>query len=451
MRHTPAPASRSRPGDRGPVLLRPLADFLAKETASAVVVLGAAIVALIWANSPWDGSYRSLWTSQLGGTLAGHTLSMDLRHWVSDGLMALFFVVVGLEIKRELVDGELRDRRRAALPAIGALGGMVAPAAVFALVNLGGSGLRGWGVPMATDIAMAIAVVTVLGSRVTPAMKVFLLALAIVDDIGAIVVIAMFYSDDTNLWLLGGAVAVVAAVVTMRKLGVRSIGAYVIAGLALWLVLHEAGVHATIAGVVMGLMCPARPHCPREYFDVAEADELVDLSSAAAARRTVALARGSVSVIDWLEHQLHPWTSFVILPLFALANSGVQLNPQSFADAMGSKVTLGVIAGLVVGKPVGISAAVWLAVRFRVGLLPPGATLRHVVGLACVAGVGFTVAILVASLAFEDPVLRDRAVIGVLVGSLAAALGGIALLWSASTEKPQSALRDERAGPRQSH
>ena len=446
MRHAPAPAPGRQPGDRGPVPLRPLADFLAKETASAVVLLGAAMIALIWANSPWDGAYRSLWTSQLGGTLAGHTLSMDLRQWVSDGLMALFFVVVGLEIKRELVDGELRDRRRAALPAIAALGGMVAPAAVFALVNLGGAGLRGWGVPMATDIAMAIAVVTVLGSRVTPAMKVFLLALAIVDDIGAIMVIAVFYSDDTNLWFLGGAVAAVAVVVTMRRLGVRSTGAYVIGGLALWLMLHEAGVHATIAGVVMGLLCPARPHSPREYFDVDEANELVDLSSAAAAQRTVALARGSVSVIDWLEHQLHPWTSFVILPLFALANSGVQLSPGSFADAMGSKVTLGVIAGLVIGKTVGISAAVWLAVRFKVGLLPPGTTPRHVVGLACVAGVGFTVAILLASLAFDDPVVRDQAVIGVLVGSLAAALGGIALLWSARTETSESTLPIERAG-----
>ena len=451
MRHAPARAAGRRPGDRGPVPLRPLADFLAKETASAVLLLGAAIIALIWANSPWGGAYRSLWTSELGATLAGHTLSMDLRHWVSDGLMALFFVVVGLEIKRELVDGELRDRRRAALPAIAALGGMVAPAAVFALINLGGSGLRGWAVPMATDIAMAIAVVTVLGSRVTPAMKVFLLALAIVDDIGAIMVIAVFYSDDTNLWFLGGAVAVVAAVVTMRRLGVRSIGTYVIGGLALWLMLHEAGIHAAIAGVVMGLLCPARPHSPREYFDVDEADELAEMSSAAAARRTVALARGSVSVIDWLEHQLHPWTSFVILPLFALANSGVQLSPRSFADAMGSKVTLGVIAGLVVGKTVGISATVWLAVRFRVGLLPPGATLRHVVGLACVAGVGFTVAILLASLAFDDPVVRDQAVLGVLVGSLAAALGGIALLWSPRTETSESTLPIERADSPRSH
>ena len=451
MRHAPARAAGRRPGDRGPVPLRPLADFLAKETASAVLLLGAAIIALIWANSPWGGAYRSLWTSELGATLAGHTLSMDLRHWVSDGLMALFFVVVGLEIKRELVDGELRDRRRAALPAIAALGGMVAPAAVFALINLGDSGLRGWAVPMATDIAMAIAVVTVLGSRVTPAMKVFLLALAIVDDIGAIMVIAVFYSDDTNLWFLGGAVAVVAAVVTLRRLGVRSIGTYVIGGLALWLMLHEAGIHAAIAGVVMGLLCPARPHSPREYFDVDEADELAEMSSAAAARRTVALARGSVSVIDWLEHQLHPWTSFVILPLFALANSGVQLSPRSFADAMGSKVTLGVIAGLVVGKTVGISATVWLAVRLRVGLLPPGATLRHVVGLACVAGVGFTVAILLASLAFDDPVVRDQAVLGVLVGSLAAALGGIALLWSPRTETSESTLPIERADSPRSH
>ncbi len=435
-----------RPGEQRPVPLRPLADFLARETASAILLLLAAVVALVWANSPWDGAYRSLWASELGVTVAGHTLSMDLRHWVSDGLMALFFVVVGLEIKRELVDGELRDPRRAALPAIAAVGGMIVPAAIFALITIGTPGVRGWGVPMATDIAMAIALVAALGSRVTPAMKVFLLALAIVDDIGAIIVIAVFYSDDTNLWYLGGAIAVVAAVVGMRRLGIRSIGWYVIAGLAMWLLLHEAGIHATIAGVVMGLLCPVRPHYSEEYFDAEEVgEELSDVSSTDAAHRTIALARGSVSVIEWLEHRLHPWTSFVILPLFAFANAGVQLSPSSFADAMGSKVTLGVIAGLVLGKTVGISAAVWIAVKLRVGLLPAGADFRHIVGLACVAGVGFTVAILLASLAFDDPLLRDQAVIGVLVGSLAAAAGGVAILWRPSiTSDERGAARAGR-------
>jgi NhaA family Na+:H+ antiporter len=415
--------------DRGPIPLRPLADFLAKETASAVLLLIAAVAALVWANSPWDGSYRSLWASNLGVTVAGHALSMDLRHWVSDGLMAFFFLVVGLEIKRELVDGELRDPRRAALPAIAAVGGMLVPAALYAIINAGSSSSHGWGVPMATDIAMAIAVVAALGSRVTSAMKVFLLALAIVDDIGAIIVIAVFYSTDTNLAYLGFALVIVAIVMGMRRLGVQSMGAYAVAGVALWLALHEAGIHATIAGVVMGLLCPARPYFSREYFDADETgEELTDLSSTEAAQRTVTLARGSVSMIDWLEHRLHPWTSFVILPLFALANAGVQLSPSTFVDALTSRVALGVIAGLVVGKTVGISLAVWIAVRLRVGLLPAGASFGHIVGLACVAGVGFTVAILLSSLAFSDPLLRDQAVIGVLIGSLLAAVGGVLLL-----------------------
>jgi NhaA family Na+:H+ antiporter len=426
LHHEPDRAPPASPGQR---LLRPLADFLATEAASGAVLVLAVVVALVWANSPWGDAYRSLWDTDLGINAAGHVLELDLRGWVSDGLMALFFVVVGLEIKRELVDGELKELRRAAMPAVGALGGMLVPALVFVAINAGGTAVHGWGVPMATDIAMALSVVGLLGARVSSGMKVFLLSLAIVDDIGAIAVIAVFYSDDTRLEFLGAGLVVVAVVLGLQRAGVHSQIVYVVLGIVLWLFLHEAGVHPTIAGVAMGLLCPARPYFPVEYRDAEDSISALDEQpSAAVAAEETAITRGSVSVIEWLEHHLHPWTSFLVLPLFALANAGVQLSAASFTDALASKVTLGVIAGLVLGKPLGIGIAIWLALRLKLGLLPTGATFPQMIGLACIAGIGFTVAILVSSLAFTDPLLRDQAVVGVLIGSLVAAVLGVVVL-----------------------
>jgi Na+:H+ antiporter, NhaA family len=403
----------------------PLVEFLHLEAAGGIVLVAATAVALIWANSPWQDSYITFWSTPLDITLGSHSLDLTLQGWVNDGLMAIFFLVVGLEIKRELVEGELNDPRRAALPAVAAVGGMLVPALVYIAINVGGDGARGWGIPMATDIAMAVGVLSLLGSRVSSSLKLFLLALAIVDDIGAIAVIAIFYSGDIHLDAVAAAAVIVVGVAVLRRLGVRPIPVYVALGCALWLALHEAGLHATIAGVVMGLMAPTSPMRRRE--DVSD-DKLRDVSTPETARETVVLARESVSVVAWLEHLLHPWTSFVIVPVFALANAGVILSASALADAATSRVTYGVAAGLVVGKLAGVSLFAWLAVRLGIGALPDGVGWRGIVSVAAVAGIGFTVSIFVTGLAFDDADLRDQAKIGILAASLAAGLLGAFLL-----------------------
>jgi NhaA family Na+:H+ antiporter len=314
------------------------------------------------------------------------------------------------------------------MPAIAALGGMIVPALIYTALNGAGDGAAGWGIPMATDIAMAVGVMSLLGSRVDASAKLFLLALAIVDDIGAIVVIAVFYTDDLELLPLLVGVLLGVLVLVLRWLGVRWHLVYVVVGSAMWLAVHESGVHATLVGVALGLMAPVEPMRPRELVDE---DALRDLSSAEAARQTAVLARESVSVVDWLEHLLHPWTSFVIVPLFALANAGIPLSSKSISDAVGSPVTWGVVLGLVVGKPVGITGFTWIASRLRVGDLPPGATWRTIVGLGALGGIGFTVSIFVAGLAFDERLdLQNEAKIGILAASLVAALVGSGILLS---------------------
>ena len=409
----------------GPSVLRPLADFLHTEAAGGVVLVAATVVALVWANSPWKASYFELWHTHLSLSVGSWSIDLDLKEWVNDGLMAIFFFVVGLEIKRELVEGELRQPRTAAMPAIAALGGMVVPALIFAAVNSGGRGAHGWGIPMATDIAMAVGVLSLLGSRVSPSLKLFLLALAIVDDIGAIAVIAIFYSDHIDVVALVTVAVLVGVVAMVRRLGVQQIPVYVVFGVGLWIAMHQSGLHATLVGVILGLMAPTKPIRQRRFVD---ADALLDLSSAEDARETAALARESVSVVEWLEHLLHPWTSFVILPLFALANAGIPLSSASLHNAVGSRVTWGVILGLVVGKTVGVTAFSWLAARLGIGTLPNGATWPQVIGLAALAGVGFTVSIFVAGLAFTSPVLQNEAKIGILAASLIAAVTGSLIL-----------------------
>ena len=408
-----------------PVLIAPLRNFLRTESAGGVVLIVAALVALVWANSPWKASYEDLWHTRLAISLGDRSLDLDLREWVNDGLMAIFFFVVGLEIKRELVEGELRGARRAALPAFAALGGMVVPALIYAAINAGGEGARGWGIPMATDIAVAVGVVTLLGSRVPASLKLFLLALAIVDDIGAIAVIAIFYSRDLDVDSLLIAAGLFAVLVLLRVARVKSTLLPLALGVGLWLALEASGVHATIAGVLLALLAPTRPKIQRELV---EESVLADLSSARAARETASLARASVSVVEWLEHVLHPWSSFVIVPVFALANAGVMISRDAVSDAASSRIALGVLLGLVVGKLAGITAFTWLATRLRVGLLPDGATWRGITGIAALAGIGFTVSIFVANLAFQDPTLRNEALIAILAAAVVSSAIGAAVL-----------------------
>jgi Na+:H+ antiporter, NhaA family len=424
-------------------LIRPLVDFLHTEAAGGVALVVAAIAALVWANSPWDASYNDLWTTHLAVSLGDRELDLDLRDWINDGLMALFFFVVGLEIKRELAEGELRDPRRAMLPACAALGGMIAPAAIYAAFNAGGEGSAGWGIPMATDIAIAVGVLSLMGSRVSPSLKLFLLALAIVDDIGAILVIAVFYTDDIHAEAQLAAVGLVLVVAAMRRWGVRSAPAYVVVGVALWLTLHESGIHATLAGVVLGLMAPTQPIRQAELIDAAE---LADVSSYEAARQTATAARDTVSVVEWLEHRLHPWTSFVIVPLFVLANAGVPLSRATVGDALTSSVAGGIVVGLVVGKFVGVTGFTWLATRLGIARLPENTSWSGIVGVSALAGIGFTVSIFITGLAFGGEPLEDQAKVAILAASLLAAAIGSALILVTSRRAARAA--DDAASAR---
>jgi Na+:H+ antiporter, NhaA family len=441
-----AGASTRGEGDRrsGPVFIAPLREFLRTESAGGVVLIVAAVVALVWANSPWKEAYEDLWHTSLAVSLGDRTLDLDLREWVNEGLMTMFFFVVGLEIKRELVEGELRGARRAALPAIGALGGMVVPALLYAAINAGGAGADGWGIPMATDIAMAVGVLSLLGSRVAPSLKLFLLALAIVDDIGTIAVITIFYSGDVNVEMLLIAIGLVAVLVLMRVAGVRTTLFPLAVGGGLWLALHEAGINATIAGVILALMAPTQPHVQQELVDV---DVLTDISTVRAARETANLARLSVSVVEWLEHVLHPWASFVVVPLFALANAGIRISGDAVSDAASSPIALGVVVGRVAGKLAGITAFTWLAIRLRIGALPAGATWRGIVGVSALSGIGFTVAIFVTNLAFEDTTLQNEAKIAILAAAVVAGAIGVVVL---SRCPPLLPVEDNRARSRAS-
>jgi NhaA family Na+:H+ antiporter len=411
------------------LIARPLRTFLRTEAAGGIVLLGATVAALVWANSPFANSYESLWRTELRFALGSLELAQDIRHWINDGLMALFFFVVGLEIKRELVLGELNDVRKAMIPVAAAVGGMMAPALVYVMFNAGGAGVAGWGIPMATDIAFAVAVLALLSNRIPSGLKVFLLSLAIVDDIGVILVIALFYSAGIEVgWLLAAA-GLLTAVILLRRLRVYWTPVYALIGVGVWVATFESGAHATIAGAALGLLTPARPTDPRGFADVLDETSALAVEPDAGSLRAVQLQSNEVvSVAERLEHLLHPWTSYLVIPLFALANAGVALSLGSIGDALSSNVAVGVVAGLIVGKTVGISGATWLSVRLGLGRLPDGVQWRHVVGASIVAGIGFTVSLFVGSLAFDDGRLVAEAKVGVLFASLAAGLIGAAVL-----------------------
>jgi NhaA family Na+:H+ antiporter len=390
---------RSRTPNR-PRVVGPLAEFLAAETTGALILLLATAAALIWANSPEAASYERFWTTHLQIRIGGGTgLDMDLRHWVNEAMMAVFFFVVGLEIKRQLVDGELRDRRRAAVPIIAAGGGMLAPALLYLLMNGAGSGAGGWGIPIATDIAFAIGALALFGRGAPIGLRVFLLSVAIADDIGSVLVIAAFYTAQIDFLSLG-----IAMVLILGVLGLWRIQAFwsdpplVVLMVGVWIATLSSGVHPTIAGVVLGLLTPADP-VPQP------------------------------SPAERLEHALHPWTSYVVLPVFALANAGIAIGLTGIVAALSSPVTLGIIMGLTIGKLVGVSVGAYIAVRSGIGLLPAGVTWSQIVAVAGLAGIGFTVSLFIALLSFpNDTELGDQAKVGVLLGScLSLVVGGLLL------------------------
>ncbi len=371
----------------------PLAEFLHDEAAGGIVLLIATVIAVVWANTPARDTYDSLWSTHVQVLW----IDEDLQHWVNDALMALFFFVVGLEIKRELVTGELSDRRAATLPALAAVAGAVLPAIVFVLIAGGGDAAAGWAIPMATDIAFAVGVLALLGNRVSAGVKLLVLAIAVVDDIIAISVIAIFYSDHVDLVWLAVALALVAAIVGLKLTGVARVAVYIPAGMALWAATLESGVHATVSGVLLGLLTPA------------------------------GLVRGR-PLLAQLEHRLHPYTSFLVIPLFALANAGVYLGDGALSAALSSRVTWAVTIGLVVGKLLGIGGAIHGVLRTRIGSLPAGVTPREVWGAAALGGIGFTVSLFIASLAFDSPALQSEAKVGIFAGSIASGALGAAIL-----------------------
>ena len=381
--------------------------FVQLETSSTILLIGATLLALALANSPLNDAYEHFLHLPLALTVGSFEFEMSLGHFVNDALMAVFFFVVGMEIKRELVLGELSSPRRAALPVFGALGGMIAPAGIYAAIHWGGPAIHGWGIPMATDIAFAVAALGVFGARVPTGLKIFLLALAIADDIGAVAVIAIFYTAELTPLGLIVAVGGLLACVLLARSGVRSYGVYLLVGTVVWYATLKSGVHATIGGVLLGLLTPARP------------------------------AEGAAKApVDDLVHRLHPWVAYVIMPVFALCNAGVALDASSFGEPEARRVAVAVALGLLIGKPVGITIFAWLAVRVRVAELPSGVDWFQIVAAGLLAGIGFTVALFIAALAFTDPTLVAGAKIGILGASLLATLGGGALLSRALPRLP---------------
>jgi Na+/H+ antiporter NhaA len=407
---------------RSRLLPLPLREFIATQNASAVVLLTATLLALAWANSPWSESYERVWHTALAIRLGDVELALDLRHWINDGLMAFFFFVVGLEIRREFDMGELRERRRVATPVLAAIGGMVVPAGIYLLFNAGLPTARGWGIAMGTDTAFALGILTLVGGRWVRRTRTYLLTLVIVDDIAALTVIALAYTDSVSLPALLVAMGMYGVVLLMRRAGVRHGVAYFLVGLGIWLAMLASGVHPTIAGVAVGLLATAYPP---SRSDLQRAGSLWRLfreeptpEYAREASRSLTLA---ISPNERLQHLFHPWTSYLIVPLFAFANAGVSLDADAIDRALGSPVTLGIVFGLIIGKPVGIVAATWLVTRRWLGGFPLAVPWPALIGASIVAGIGFTVALLVAFISVEGVEL-ENAKLGILAASILASL-----------------------------
>lgn len=421
-------------------VLRPIEGFLRIQVASGAILLGAAVVALTWANSPWHESYESLWHTPFSIGLGRWSIQGSLHFWINDLLMAIFFLVVGLEIKREIFEGALSGFRRAALPVAAAIGGMVVPAAIYLIFNTSMPARNGWAVPMATDIAFAVGVLSLLGKRVPVSLRVLLLALAIIDDIGAILVIAVFYSaqlDWSALYYVAGGLF---GIVALFKMGIRPGFIYLVPSLVVWGGMLKLGVHPTIAGVMIGFMMPVTSWFSREKFlkvardAIDEFDDRSDrgLRGHDLIEPLVKLARArreAVSPSVRMEAALHPWVAFVIMPLFALANAGVDVRGIEFGDSTSVAVFAGVVGGLALGKPIGVLLVSWIAVRLGLCVLPAGVNWRGLLVVGGVAGIGFTLAIFIGDLAFQGDTaqLSDIAKLGVLTGSAVAAVGGLLL------------------------
>jgi NhaA family Na+:H+ antiporter len=427
--------------------LRPFHQFAASGPIGSILLALCTVVALIWANSPWASAYFALWHTEIviGTTASPH--AMSLQHWINDGLMAVFFLLVGLEIKREFVAGELSSPRHASLPIIAALGGMIVPALLYSAVNGGTDAIRGWGIPMATDIAFALGVLTLMGPRVPIGLKIFLTALAIIDDMGAVAVIALFYTETISLAALLSAVAATLVLVALNKRRVRALAPYLLAGAVLWVAVLSSGIHATIAGVVLAFTIPVQTRIDAAEFSNLARYLLAEFDRTESGDRNVLTSKGQREAIHGLEtaseavqspllrleHALAPIVAFGILPLFALANAGVSIGEAS--APWDSSVGLGVLVGLLFGKPIGITLFSWIAVRLRWSSLPRGIGWAALHGAGWLGGIGFTMALFIAGLAFEGTPRLEEAKLGILLASLLAVIVGSFLVLRSLSRK----------------
>ena len=446
-------------------ILSPFERFLQRTTSGGIILMGATVVALVLANSMWGDHVRHLWEQPLHIGIGAWQLKLSLHSWINEGLMTLFFLLVGLELKREILVGELASFRDALLPVVAAIGGMLIPALIYYGLNPDGPTVQGWGIPTATDIAFSVGILVLLAWRIPANLIIFLTALAIADDLGAVLIIAIFYTHDLNLLALGGTTGILFLLIVLNQGGIRHPLPYGLLGIVLWVTLLKSGIHATIAGVLLAFTIPARPAFTLRHFE----QRLIQLQSAlhsevadpdaceqalgcpdmaTIAENLETAARAVQSPQQHMEHALSPWVTFLVIPLFALSNAGIDFHAIELWQTLSHPVTMGVVLGLVLGKFIGISCFSWIAVRLRIARLPAGVGWWHLLGAAWLAGIGFTMSLFISQLAFKDPVLVEQAKVGILFASLVAAAIGFIWLLSAKSQPIEASrpARDEQSG-----
>ena len=424
-------------------ILKPTQQFFRKEAASSILLIAATIIALMWVNSSIGETYHSFWHTKISFTVGDFRISKTLLHWVNEGLMSLFFFTVGLEIKREILVGELASPKKALLPVIAALGGMIFPGLIYAAINIGLPTIHGWGIPVATDIAFALGAVAVLGRRVPVGLRIFLAAFAIADDLGAVVIIAIFYTKELVLSNLVISLFIILGLAIANFFWIRWTFVYAILGLSLWFFILGSGVHATIAGVIVSLFVPARGRYDTDHFlqnvrNITEKFECEEQSCGYSillnqehlyAVQALELACHDVETpLQRLEHALHPWVAFLILPLFAMGNTGLLFRGIVFSEAISNPVIIGIIVGLVFGKPIGIILFSYISVKSGMASLPNEVRWSHILGGAMLGGIGFTMSLFLSELSFSDPHILDYGRIAILTGSVLSAIIGMSYL-----------------------
>lgn len=398
--------------------ISPFADFFQRESTSSLLILLAALLGLVIANSNLSDTYFGILKTDVFIKIGLFQFNMDVQHLINDALMTIFFFLVGLEINRELNTGHLAGFKKAIVPLLAALGGMLVPALIYLFVT-DFKDLRGWAVPVATDIALAVGVLSYFGAKKSGFLRPFLLGLAVIDDIGAILIIALVFSKGITIPWLIISILLVLIVIWFKRININTTFVYVVLGVLLWYGLYETGIHPTIAGVILGLLAPVTPIIEKKYIDI---DELKNVSTVENAIKSKKIAKNSVSVVEWLEHVIHPWSAFLVVPLFAFANSGIKIDSKTFELMLQSSVALGIILGLVVGKPVGILLLTYFTKFSKIGQIPKDVKWHQLLGVGNAAGIGFTVAIFIAKLAFKEQEIQDLAILSVLVASVISAL-----------------------------